>query len=90
MVIGNVKTNGLVVTRITCDSLNVPIQRQKGDLDKEKRESQSAASAAQQRLQEYETAVKDFLEKAQIQPGNDLSATLQVSFLNLIPLNVIN
>ena len=43
--------------------------RQKADLEKEKRESQSAASAASLKSQELEKSVREFLERAQIQPG---------------------
>ncbi len=43
---------------------------QKADLDKEKRESQSAASAATLKSQELEKSVLEFLEKAKIQPGS--------------------
>jgi len=43
--------------------------RQKADLEKEKRESQSAASAASLKSQQLEKSVLEFLEKAQIQPG---------------------
>ena len=93
--------NGRSRTKLSCylllpewlASFLCSIRRQKGDLDKETRESQSAASAAQQRWQELETAVKDFLEKAQIQPGNDLSATLQVNFSSwslLLPFAAIH
>jgi hypothetical protein len=46
--------------------------RQKGDIEKEKRESQSAASSAQQKALALETSIKEFLEKAKIQPGNNL------------------
>jgi hypothetical protein len=43
---------------------------QKADLDKEKRESQSAASAATLKSQQLEKSVLEFLEKAKIQPGS--------------------